>query len=73
MSFLMNVNKFEFNERYAYSLLEIKLYGLGSRIEDVEAFWYKSEIKIIVFDYIVYPDPKFFISKTKNSLIFFWG
>ena len=34
----MKVNRFEFNERYAYSLLEIKLYGLGSRIRDKEVF-----------------------------------
>ena len=44
--------------------LEIKPCGLGPRIRDVEAFWYKTEIKIIyfvqlcliVFDYMVYPD-----------------
>ena len=45
---------------------------LGPRIQNVEAFWYKIEIKIIyilcavVFDFIVYPDPKFLIFKTKN-------
>jgi hypothetical protein len=43
--------------------------GLGSRIGDVEAFWSKTEIKIIYFvplslivlivsDCMVYPDPK---------------
>ena len=47
--------------------LEIKPCGLGSRIRDVEAFWYKTEIKIICFvqlclialivcDCMVYPD-----------------
>ena len=30
-------------------LLEIKLCGLGPRIWDMEAFWYKTEIKIIYF------------------------
>ena len=29
--------------------LETKHCGLGSRIRDVEAFWYKTEIKIIYF------------------------
>ena len=29
--------------------LEIKPCRLGSRIQDVEAFWYKTEIKIIYF------------------------
>ena len=33
----------------AYTILEIKPYGLGSRIRDVEVFWYKTEIKIINF------------------------
>ena len=62
--------------------LEIKLCGLGSRIRDVEAFWYKTEIKIIYFvqlclialivcDSIVYPGPKYLIFKTKNRLIYF--
>ena len=35
-------------------------------IRDVEAFWYKTEIRIIyferLFDCMVYPDPKFLIS-----------
>ena len=51
--------------------LEIKLCGLGSRIRDVEAFWYKTDIKIIYFvplcltvsDCMVYPDPRFLIFK----------
>ena len=54
-------------------ILEIKPYGLGSRIRDVEAFWYKTEFEIIyflplclivliVYDCMVYPDPK----KIKN-------
>jgi len=30
-------------------LLEIKPCRLGARIQDVEAFWYKTEIKIIYF------------------------
>ena len=57
-----------------YNKLEIKPCGLGSRIRDVEAFWYKTEIKIIYFvplclivlivsDCMVYPDPKFLIFK----------
>ena len=46
------------------NILEIKPFGLVSRIRDVEAFWYKTDIKIIVFDLIDYPDPKFLISKT---------
>ena len=29
--------------------IEIKPFELGSRIRDVEAFWYKTEIKIIYF------------------------
>ena len=61
----------ELNEWYI--TLEIKPYGLGSRILDVEAFWY-TEIRIIVFDCMVYPDPKFLISKTlKIASFFFWG
>ena len=48
-----------------YKILEIKPCGLGSRIRDVEAFCYKTEIKIIYFvplclivsDCMVYPDP----------------
>ena len=32
---------------------------------------YKTEIKIIVFDRMVYPDPKFLISKTKKQPHFF--
>ena len=54
-------------------MLEIKPCGLGSRIGDVEAFRYKTEVKIIYFvplclivltvsDCMVYPDPKFLIS-----------
>ena len=53
----------------SYFLLEFKPCGLGSRIQDVGAFLYKAEIKIIyfvklclivliVYDYMVYPDPK---------------
>ena len=52
---------------------------LGPRIRDVEAFWYKTEIKIIyfvplcliVFDFRVYPDPKFLMLKTKKMASFF--
>ena len=59
-----------------YIKLEI---GLGSRIRDMEAFWYKTEIKIIyfvplcliVFNFMVYPDPKFLIFKTKKRPHFF--
>ena len=59
---------------YYYCILEIKPRVLGSRIRDVEAFWYKTEIKIIHFvplclivlivsDCMVYLDPKFLIFK----------
>ena len=52
-----------------FFILKIKPCGLGSRIWGVEAFWYKTEIKIIYFmplclivlivsDCMVYPDPK---------------
>ena len=59
-----------------YIKLEI---GLGPRIRDMEAFWYKTEIKIIyfvpfcliVFDLMVYHDPKFLILKTKRRPHFF--
>ena len=55
---------------------------LEIRIRDVEAFWYKTGIKIIyfvqfclitliVYDCMVYPDHKFLIFKTKNGLISF--
>ena len=55
-------------------ILEIKPCGLGSKIRDVEVFWYKTEIKIIYFvplclivlivsDCMVYPDPKLNIKK----------
>ena len=62
-----------------YSSLEIKPWRLGSRIGDVEAFWCKTEIKIIyvvqlcliVCDCMVYPDAKFLIPKGKNGLINF--
>ena len=48
--------------------IEIKPCGIGSRIRDVEAFCYKTEIKIIYFvplclivsDCMVYPDPTLF-------------
>ena len=38
---------------------------IGSWIRDVEAFWYKTEVKIIyfaplcliVYDFMIYPDP----------------
>jgi hypothetical protein len=51
---------------FFYLILEINPCGLGSRIRDVEAFWYKTEIKIIYFvqlcliacDCKIYPDPK---------------
>ena len=64
---------------YNYYILEIKPCGLGPRIRDVEAFWYKTEIKIIYFlplfdcvwSYMVYPDPKFLIFKTKKCPCFF--
>ena len=36
-------------EYWQYYILEIKPCGLCSRIRDVEAFWYKTEIKIIYF------------------------
>ena len=36
-------------QSYLFSILEIKTYGLGPRIQDVEVFWYKTEIKIIYF------------------------
>ena len=60
-------------------MLEIKPCGLGPRTRNVEAFWYKPEIKIIyfvplcfiVFDFMVYLDPKFLILKTKNQPRFF--
>ena len=35
-------------KKYIY-ILEIKPCELGSRIRDVEAFWYKTEIKIVYF------------------------
>ena len=58
----------EVNKR-TYFFIEIKPCRFGSRIQDAEAFWYKTEIKIIyfvplclnvliVFDCMVYPDPK---------------
>ena len=55
-----------------------KLVYNSQRIRDVEAFWYKTEIKIIYFvqlclilcDCMVYPDPKFFIFKTKKRTHF---
>ena len=57
----------------------IKPCSLGSRIQDVEAFWYKTEIKIIYFvplclnvlivsDCMVYPDPKFLIFKKISKI-----
>ena len=53
--------------------LEIKPCGIGSRIQDVEAFWYKTEIKIVYFVrlcVIVWFTPTL---KLKDDLIFFWG
>ena len=47
-----------FNSIYT---LEIKPSRLGSRIRDVEEFWYKTEIKI------VHPGPNFSIFKTKKN------
>ena len=48
-------------------------------MKNVEAFWNKTELKIIyfvpmcfiVFDHMVYPDPKFLILKTKKQPNFF--
>ena len=63
------------------SLLEIKSCWLGSRIRDVEAFWYKTEIiyflqlfliGLIACDCMVYPDPKFLIFEIKNGIIYFF-
>ena len=65
-----------------FATIEIKPCGLVTRIRDVEAFWYKTEIKIIYFvplclillillivsDCIVYPDPKFLIFKRYQKL-----
>ena len=54
-----------------------KTYGPGSRIQDVEEFWYKTDNIIIVFDCVwvfdpmVYPGPKFLISITKKLPPFF--
>ena len=42
----------------------------GSRIQDVKVFWFKTEIKIIVFDCVVCPDPNFLIFKTKKMATF---
>ena len=53
-----------------YLVLEIKPCELGSRIRDVEAFWYKTEIKIIYFVQlcvIIW----FTLFKTRNGLIYF--
>ena len=48
-------------------------YGLGSRIRDVKAFSYKSEIFYIIGRYcMVYPQPKFLIFKTKKTSSFFY-
>jgi hypothetical protein len=50
---------------------ESKPFGLGSRIWDVAAFWYKNHLLCaIVCDFMVYPDPKFIIFKTKKQLHF---
>ena len=65
-----------------FFLLEIKPCELGSRIRDVEAFWYKTDIKIIYFvqlclialivcDCMVYPDPNFLYSKLKMASFIF--
>ena len=58
-----------------YTALEIKPCRFGSRIRDVEAFWYNRNqnhllcasylIVLIVSDCIVYPDPKFLISRVR--------
>ena len=64
-------NKLPNIKRFFFCWLEIKPCGLGSRIRDVEVFWYKTEIKIIYFvplclivsDCMVYPDPKLNIKK----------
>ena len=64
-----------------FRIPEIKTCGLGFRIRDVEAFWYKTEIKIIVqlffnlllvLDCMVYPDTNFFIFRTKPASFIFW-
>ena len=56
-----------------YWLLEIKPCGLGSRIRDVEAFRYKTKIKIIYFVQLCVIEPKFLICKTKIRPHFFLG
>ena len=59
-----------------YVVLEIKPCGLGSRIRDVEAFWYKREIKIIYFVQLCLIvwftlTLNFWYLKLKNGLIYF--
>ena len=79
MMFLLTMNfccfaDFFFQHNFNYGLLEIKLCGLGSRIRDVEAFWYKTEIKIIYFVRLYglpSADPKFLIFKTEKRPHFF--
>ena len=51
-----------------------EILGLGSRISGVEAFWYKTKIKIIYFVWLfVTLTLNFWYVKLKNGLIFFWG
>ena len=52
-------------------------FRLGSRIQDVEAFKkkiiYFVPLCLIVFDWMVYPDPKILIFKTEKQSLFSWG
>ena len=50
LEYLRATARFQIVLRHAkYKILEIKPCGLVSRIQNVEAFWYKTEIKIIYF------------------------
>ena len=77
--------EFHPNKFSSYKSLKLKPWRFASRIRDLEAFWYKTEIKTIYVvqlcligsiecDCMVYPDLKFVRFKPRNwTHLFFWG
>ena len=74
---IVNITKIIF--KFCIYYIEIKPFWLGSRIRDLKAFWYKTEI--IYFVWLCWLcvivwftlTLNFWYLKLKNGLIFFWG
>ena len=62
-----------FTQKCSTLILQLHSSNISLEFEMWRHFDTKTEIKIIAFDRIVYPDPKFLISKAKKRLHFFLG